>query len=230
MSMIDSLKMIYHNFMEYDANDKFFFIVGVALFVVVARFLRLQNRIELLVLSILGFIIVSFYYQEKTKELKEIPTSVLDIYKNPKLELSATHKEKMIQIMKRLRVFKKFNKPMYKSIALDLRDFYAAYQQAISLEPNTHYYIEIATDKRRVILNNLHSIIMSMPPTPNESLEIELEDIIQKIGDLLQNDINQLIKVNNQNSRKNPNINTKIIEEGPEAVNDVMYSANFNIY
>ena len=133
-------------------------------------------------------------------------------------------------LLKVIHDYKKFNKPMYKSIALDLRDFYAAYQQAISLEPNTHYYIEIATDKRRVILNNLHSIIMSMPPTPHESLEIELDDIIQKIGDLLQNDINQLIKVNNQNSRKNPNINTKIIEEGPEAVNDVMYSANFNIY
>ena len=231
MSMIDTLKMIYHNFKEYDANDKFFFIVGVALFVVIARFLRLQNRIELLVLAILGFIIVSFYYQEKRKNLKEdVPTAILNLYKNDDIKLSATHKEKMIQIMKRLKVFKKFNKPVYKGIGIDLRDFYMAYQRAISLEINRHYQIEIVVDKRCLILNNLHSIIMSMPPTPNENQEKDLEDIIQKLGDLLQNDINKLIKINNKKTGKNININSKIIEGGPEASNDVSYSANYNIY
>jgi len=217
--------------MEYDMNDKFFFIAGVALFVVVARFIRLQNRIELMVLIILGFIVVSFYYQEKRKQIKEdVPTAILNMYKNDDIKLSATHKKKMIQIMKRLKVFKKFNKPVYKGIALDLRDFYLAYQRSIQLETNRHHQIEIAVDKRRMILNNLHSVIMSMPPTPYEKMEIELEDIIQKLGDLLQEDINHLIKSNNQKSKNNPNINSKIIESGPQASNDVTYSDNYNIY
>ena len=38
------------------------------------------------------------------------------------------------------------------------------------------------------------------------------------------------IKSNNQKTRNNININSKIVEDGPEASNDVTYSANYNIY
>ena len=235
MSIINDIKYLTNSFKNLSKYDKICFTFYLLVLIVLAKWFKISEKIEIIVLFIVGFVLVSLYFKPKVeRNKKDVPSSIRKIYQE--IELPQSHQNNMIQIIKSLKKFKKYNKSAYKQIINDIRIFYTIYGNLTNDQYQSDtksQELQNTTQIKRSILNEMQSLLVSIPANHRDNLISDngLQKIVNQINSLMTNDLNNLIGINNQDFIENPSANKFPIEDSEiQGVGDVTFSENYTLH
>jgi hypothetical protein len=179
---------------------------------------------------LLSTIMIIYYINDmkrdsNDKRMKEIQLKLLTIYPKPKYFYIDSGIIELIYSIKEYRVY---NEIIYEKLILQL-DFFLKIVSILEKFPKDSFQLlENLKRKKKEILNILHSIILSLPPSVNT--EVKLDKAIKSLHYILNYHEERLrISSNKLYLKTKPNIKTKYIYKQPDG-KDELYNSNYNVF
>lgn len=190
-------------------------IIGIIILVIFGIFTKFMKIWNIIVICFILFVV--FNYTKRymvndnmcsnifTSELKHVAENICDY-------------EDIYDFVQSIKDLYYYNKEVYIDLINNINFFIDVYEECVNMKTNLSANYTIANDKKREALNNLHSIIFSLPPNDvftmklNKSisvLDIILSKYVKKIKDTIDIDL----KINGYSVEYN------VINDGPLARN-----------
>ena len=204
-------------------------------------FSRLNLQQNILIGMVVLYFVLGYCYTNDTFDVDSKITSDKNKVITPALKYSNDHKD-IVNFLFSIQDFRRYNPVQYDNFILDIDYFFRMYRLYAQSNQNNIYidrstdniYIgyEVMTNLKRRILNDLHSLIFSIPY--DRQVIATLNNSIKKIDITLTNYLDQIsFIVDKYRNTNGYNVNTKITDYFIKPANlytDIFSPYNFEIF
>ena len=225
----DKNKGIYNYIKNIDKHD---FILYIIIFFIIYHFLNKYNfNTNHLSMFFLTFFIIYFINDMKkvtgTSRMKEIQMKLLTIYPKPKYFYIDSG---IIELIFSFKEYRTYNEIIFEKLILQI-DFFLKIVSVLEKFPEDSFQLlEILKRRKKEILNILHSMIVSIPPSVET--EVKLDKALKSLQFILSYHYERLrIKSNELFLKDKPKYSNKYIysNNAPDA-SDKLYNNNYNVF
>lgn len=193
---------------------------------------EVENKV--IVSCLVSFVAIYLYYIHNTntnvlKDKKEIDTKVLS--NKPNNYRFVSKDKTIIDLMRKLKHIKKFNKPAYNEALKHLDNLLRLKEDITHGIGYSKHNCEVAIDERKKALNALSSLVVNCPNMKKNIYENQIIDTIKKIELETYNYLYEVVNVLNQEWESgNVDISSgEIVLDEPRGF-DIMTNKNYDLY
>jgi len=196
-------------------SGKSFFIYSLITIILLGILRKYNVKLNVIIALIGAYFIIMYMFEKDQKEagnIKEQDDFKLD---NIKPKFNHNDKVEIIDYLYSIQNFYVYNPPVYEKIVDDLNSFFIIHDNLLKDNSLVNVQYSIAETKKDNILNNIHSLILTIPNS--EALINKYNESMKQIEKLLNKYLNEMIYLYDKHTYNNGlNINHKIINEYPK--------------
>jgi hypothetical protein len=227
--LADKNKGIYNYIKQIDRHD---IIIYLIIFFTILHFLN-KYKFNINHLAMLFFTLFIIYYINDMKRvtgksrMKEIQMKLLTIYPKPKYFYMDSG---IVELIFSLKEYRTYNEVIFEKLILQI-DFFLKIVSVLEKFPvDSFQLLENLKRRKKEILNILHSMIVSIPPSVET--EVKLDKALKSLQFILSYHYERLrIKSNELFLKDKPKFTNKYIysNNAPDAT-DELYNNNYNVF
>lgn len=202
-----------------NSSQKQKFIFMICPLILIFLFIKLDIKLNIIFWLVISVFFIIYYNYHNQKDITD-QQELYDIKHNairPKSEIIKKY-DILVDFLFYIQDFYASNPPAYEEMITNIEIFIQLYEEAKELPELSGNYYKLAMDRKKLAVNNLHSIIYLLPT--NKILTKKLNESVENLNNILSLMLEELYVQNLEFVAKHGyNNRTVIINKGPKESN-----------